>query len=183
MVDGLKIRAASGHELSALIELERRAGMRFAAIPGLEHFAYSDLTPLAELEDAHARGLVWVAELDGPELVGWCYAARVDDTLFVEEVDVVPEHGGRGIGRALLASVADRARADGLAALTLTTERDVPWNRPWYERIGFAVVPPAEQSPGLAAKIAHEAARGFDITRRVAMRFDVAASAGSISRR
>ena len=46
---------------------------------------------------------------------------------------------GKGIGRRLIACVADRP-AKGLASLTLTTFRDVPWNAPFYARLGFEMI-------------------------------------------
>ena len=116
--------------------------------------------------------MVWVA-LDADEVVGYCYASEVDDSLFVEEIDVVPEHGRRGVGRALLRDVDADVRRRALTAVTLTTESDVPWNRPLYEKLGFRVVAPDERHPGLAAKFTAEADRGLDLTTRVTMRRDV----------
>ena len=61
------------------------------------------------------------------------------------------------------------ARASGLAAVTLTTFRDVPWNAPFYRRVGFEVVD--DPTPGLAAVRAAERAEGLDgFGPRVAMR-------------
>jgi hypothetical protein len=44
--------------------------------------------------------------------------------------------------------------------VTLTTFRDVPWNAPFYRRLGFEVVD--ELPSGLAAIRAHEAMAGDD---------------------
>jgi hypothetical protein len=44
------------------------------------------------------------------------------------------------LGRALLAALERLARARGVAALTLTTDRTLPWNAPFYARRGFAEV-------------------------------------------
>jgi len=85
----------------------------------------------------------------------------------------LPEHGRRGIGRALLDEVEREARLRGLAALELTTDTHVAWNRPWYEKIGFRVVTPSEQGAGLASAVADEERRGFDLSRRVAMRREI----------
>ena len=41
-----------------------------------------------------------------------------------------------------------------LDRLTLTTFTDVPWNRPYYERLGFTVLD--DLGPELAALVAHE---------------------------
>ena len=37
------------------------------------------------------------------------------------------------------------AMAEARPTLTLTTFRDVPWNAPYYERMGFVVFEPADQ--------------------------------------
>jgi GNAT superfamily N-acetyltransferase len=63
---------------------------------------------------------------------------------------------GRGIGAALIEHLAGVARADGRPALTLTTFRDVPWNAPYYARLGFAELPTAEWGPQLQALVARE---------------------------
>ena len=65
------------------------------------------------------------------------------------------------------------AEARDLAALTLTTDAHVEWNRPWYEKLGFRVLAPGEAGPGLASAVADEERRGFDLSRRVAMRREI----------
>ena len=167
----VEVRAAGVEELPAVIEVERRSSVRFAEIEGLEHWV-DDITEMSDLARALERGMVWVAVI-GAELVGWCYASQVDDSLFVEQIDVLPEFGRQGIGARLLDTVSVEASSRELSAVTLTTDAHVPWNRPWYEKIGFQVVEPSEQGPELMAKVAHEAERGLDLTRRVAMRRSV----------
>jgi hypothetical protein len=54
--------------------------------------------------------------------------------------------------------------------LAAVTFRDVPLNAPYYERLGFTVVPPADQGPQLAALVAEEAERIPGDAPRVAMR-------------
>ena len=63
-----------------------------------------------------------------------------------------------------------RSGTAGPAPLTLTTFAEVPWNAPYYARIGFRVLADAELSPGLRAIRAHEAALGLDRWPRVCMR-------------
>jgi hypothetical protein len=62
------------------------------------------------------------------------------------------------------------AATAGFQSVTLTTFRDVPWNMPFYERLGFETIPPAQLSPALISVILDETRRGLDPTRRVAMR-------------
>ena len=57
--------------------------------------------------------------------------------------------------------------------MTLTTFRDVPWNAPFYERLGFCVLDSSELTPELDAVVREEAARGLDRDRRVVMRCEL----------
>jgi hypothetical protein len=86
---------------------------------------------------------------------------------------VHPRQQGSGLGRALLDAVASWARERQCAGLSLTTFRDVPWNAPLYEHLGFTVIGPGDLTPGLAELVAHEAALGLDVAPRVAMRRNV----------
>jgi hypothetical protein len=47
-----------------------------------------------------------------------------------------------------------------VAALTLTTFRDVPWNAPYYARLGFEVFAREHWGPAMRQRVAREAAGG-----------------------
>jgi hypothetical protein len=53
--------------------------------------------------------------------------------------------------------------------VTLTTFRDVPWNAPYYEQLGFSETTAAALSPAHVDIVRDEASRGFDPAKRVAM--------------
>jgi GNAT superfamily N-acetyltransferase len=97
--------------------------------------------------------------------------------VHVEQVSVHPDHARRGIGAALIEHVAGWAGERGSAALTLTTFADVPWNGPYYERLGFRVLAGADLTPGLRAVRAQEAAHGLDEWPRIAMRRELTGKA------
>jgi GNAT superfamily N-acetyltransferase len=165
----LRIRAPRGDELGALVDIEREAGALFAAV-GMPEIARDDAGSVAELEPYRAGGRAWVA-VDGDDRpIAYLISAIVDDCPHIEQVSVSPTHARRGLGAALIEHLAAVAAAEGRAALTLTTFRDVPWNAPYYERLGFAVVEPADQGPELAALVAEEAERIPGDAARVAMR-------------
>jgi GNAT superfamily N-acetyltransferase len=123
-----------------------------------------------ELESARQLGRLWVA-LAGDTPVGF---ARVDvhesGAAHLEEIDVLPEHGRRGLGTRLVAMVCSWAASEGYGAVTLTTFRDVRWNMPFYASLGFEVIPRHELSPSLRSVVRAETRRGLDPFRRVAMR-------------
>jgi GNAT superfamily N-acetyltransferase len=88
----------------------------------------------------------------------------------LEEIDVHPEHGRRGLGTRLVIAICAWALTAGYRSLTLSTFRDVPWNMPFYAQLGFEVVPHDDLSPALRAVVRDETRRGLDPTRRVVMR-------------
>ena len=71
----------------------------------------------------------------------------------------------------LLDYVADWAAGQDMPAMTLITFRGVPWNAPYYERLGFRELTDAEVTPGLAAR---KADRGGNSAARVCMLRDLA---------
>lgn len=85
------------------------------------------------------------------------------------EMDVLPEHGRRGVGAALLRTVCDWVAEGGYEEITLTTFRKVAWNMPFYSRFGFVEVPFEQQGPELRSIVEGERARGLDSTQRVVM--------------
>lgn len=72
--------------------------------------------------------------------MGFAIFALHEDEAHLEEIDVVPEHAGNDLGRRLIRAVIAQTREAGLARLTLTTFRDVPFNAPFYARLGFRIV-------------------------------------------
>jgi GNAT superfamily N-acetyltransferase len=129
---------------------------------------------VAELRAPYDAGRIWVAQ-DGDVVVGYVMAEVLDGNAHVAQVSVDPAWSRRGTGRRLVAVVEDWGRAAGLPATTLTTFRDVPFNGPYYARLGYRELAPEEIGPELAATMAREAALpGIDADRRCAMRKDSA---------
>jgi hypothetical protein len=56
------------------------------------------------------------------------------------------------------------------AIVLLTTFRDVPWNAPYYQRLGFHILRDEELGPGLRSIRAHETQLGLPPESRVCMR-------------
>jgi GNAT superfamily N-acetyltransferase len=131
------IRPAVLADLPAVAAAERAAAGLFAGT----HMAWAvegPTLPRWRLRAGVARGLLLVA--DTGRVAGFIIAAPAYGTLFIEEFSVAPAYQRQGLGRALLAALEARARARGVAALTLTTDRTLPWNAPFYARCGFAEV-------------------------------------------
>ena len=73
-------------------------------------------------------------------VVGFVRVIEAGEYLHLEQVSVDPAHARRGYGRALVDAVLRDAGERGFRAVTLRTFSDVPWNAPFYERCGFAVL-------------------------------------------
>ena len=173
MQETVCIELAQAGDLAKLAEVERAANRLFVE-RGLAGVTTEDVTSLTELAEAREAGLLWVARRAGGEPIGFALLCFADGQPHVEEIDVDPAYGRRGIGRALLETALAWARAAGHCAVTLTTFRDIPWNAPFYASAGFRIVPPHEIGPELAALVQDETARGLDPGQRVVMRHDLA---------
>lgn len=139
----------------------------------------AETTRLEDLMEARRHGHLWVALADDMP-VGFAHVEVLEPTAaHLEEIDVHPDHGRRGLGSGLVMAVRAWAGSSGFSSVTLTTFRDVPWNMPFYARLGFRVIPAEEVGPALLARIRDETRRGLDPARRVAMRLPCAPSAST----
>ena len=121
------------------------------------------------LADYQRAGRSWVAVDDVDQPVGFILVKLVDARAHIEQVSTHPDYARRRIGRDLVDHVEGWAAAQGIPALSLTTFRDVQWNGPYYERLGFVVLSPSDWGPELAALMAEEAEHGLDPEHRIAM--------------
>lgn len=166
----MRIRPATADDGPAIRAIERAAGEAFRDV-GMDAVADDEPPPLDVLAAHATAGRAWVAtDGDGSGPVGYVLVDVVDGCAHVEQVSVHPDRQGTGIGRALLDHVEGWAAERAMPALTLTTFDAVAWNRPLYERLGFAVVDPDDAGPELQAIRAAEAAAGLDPAQRVVMR-------------
>ena len=163
----ITFRPTTAHDVASLPAIERAAGQRFRAWPELAWLADGDVISVEQHRDYVEQGLSWLA-LANDQPVGFILAEAHSSSLFIVELSVDLDWQGKGIGRQLIARAADHARTLGLASLTLTTFRDVPWNAPFYAKLGFEYV--TELTPELREKREEEAAHGLAYNSRCAMR-------------
>lgn len=117
------IRAAGEADIERLLEVERRAAALLLGLGTHDLLAMHSLSA-QDLHDGTTQGILRVADVEG-HAVGFALAGQVDGHAHLFEMDVVPGHGRRGIGTALLESVCRHALARGYPSMTLTTLRDV----------------------------------------------------------
>lgn len=152
--------------------IENDSAVIFGAI-GMDEINDDPPNTLATLDAAQRDGRLWVACDHDDVPVAFALVITVDGLPHIQELDVLQRFQRRGIGGRLVGRVAEEAREAGAPAVTLSTFSHVPWNGPYYARLGFRVLTPAEQTPGLRAIAAEEAGAGLDIRRRVSMRLDI----------
>jgi GNAT superfamily N-acetyltransferase len=130
------IRTVRPDELVLLPAIESAADTMF------ERLAIGPLPGPGTVEEFAAALVVLVA---GDPPVGLCRIDGIAGGAHLEQLSVLPDHAGRGVGRALLRAGCDWAAAHGYTELTLATYRDVPWNGPFYASEGFAEVGPVDE--------------------------------------
>ncbi len=168
-MNGYHIRAARAEDLAALPDIEREAAARFAPY-GLVEPLSNILTPIELLYEGVKADRLWVAVNEADRPVGFALASVIGGNAHLDELDVHPTHGERGLGTALVEAVCNWAKASGFSALTLTTLCHIPWNAPWYQRLGFRILEEAELTTALRALLCEEIQRGLPAKQRVAMR-------------
>lgn len=167
IAEGYCIRAAQAEDIPAL------PGIELAAATLLRGYApesvLAETTEEPRFREAARHGRVWVASKRNM-VVGFALVEMfAEDAPHLEELDVLPSHGRRGLGTALVRAVCEWATVAGHRLLTLSTFRAVPWNFPFYARLGFVEIPRETLSPPLAALVAGEANRGLNPDTRAVM--------------
>ena len=170
MSASIVVRPATVDDVPAIQAVEVAAGERFREVDDARIACCADAAPYtaAGLERASLEQRAWVAVDDDGSIIGFAVAWVVDGEGHLDELAVVPAHGRRGVGRALVDQVVAWTVAQELVSVTLTTFRDVPWNGPYYEKLGFQVV--STLTPALRALVDEQASWGLEPSLRVVMR-------------
>lgn len=162
------IQLASPEHIDQLPEIERLAVTTFGDL--LPQSVLEHVTPAGTLATAQRADLLWVALDPAGTPVGFAVASVCGRRVHLGELDVLPEHGRQGVGSALVEAIERWALNSGYIEITLTTFRDVPWNAPFYARIGYVAIPEEELDAELIRLLSDETALGLERSRRVAMR-------------
>jgi len=134
--------------------LIRRAGPGdVAALRAIAAAAYQKYVPRigrapAPMTADYARpvsdGQAWAAMADG-RVVGYAILIAEPGYLLLENVAVLPDAQGRGVGARLLALTEDRARELGLGEVRLYTNEAMTENIGYYGRHGYTETHREEQ--------------------------------------
>src|SRR4051794_17807146 len=138
-----RVRPARAADLKQLAPIEEAGGALFEE-------AFGDLTGDPLMAPAPRGGdrddtpgfLLVVGPVGGP--VGFVHVELVDGFAHLAQLSVHPDAMRQGVGSALVRAAKREARELGFDRLSLTTYRDLPWNGPFYARLGFGEAPPPE---------------------------------------
>jgi GNAT superfamily N-acetyltransferase len=131
----MSVRTATGEDVQLLANLNRDVQQLHAdALPHIYKPITDSEMITADIRDrvlADTEGRVFVAETDLGEAVGYIYAKIVrrpehpyvyaQTYVHIDVITVRPAYQGQGYGQALIDSVVDWARTEGIARITLDT--------------------------------------------------------------
>jgi len=168
-MNSFPIRMACPEDLPYLPSIERAAAELFR---GTAYGAIADSEPTSWSLDS-PQTHIWVAVDASDQPIAFavvrCFAAGPH----LQEIDVDPRYARQGIGRRLIEAIASWAKTEGHTTLTLTTFRTIPWNAPYYTRLGFRILEEAELSPVLWAIRSAEAEAGLVVGDRCCMQLNL----------
>jgi GNAT superfamily N-acetyltransferase len=165
-------RTATPQDFPALIAIEADAGESFTALDPTFNMGDGGCTP-EDFQRGLDEATLLVAEDDHGASLGFLLLWRIDNTAHIRELDVLRAHQGQALGRQLIAHAERWAADNGFTETTLTTFRDIPWNAPYYTRLGYTPYTPSPDHPTIAHMLKAEAAH-FPTHPRIAMRKQLA---------
>jgi predicted N-acetyltransferase YhbS len=164
----ITFRFAELDEIEAVRAIEFEAAQRFAGI-GMTGIADAQPMKADFVRRKIEMSEIIVAVNEAARCVAFVMFAPLPTRFYIEELDVLTAWAGRRIGAELIEQVNLLARKAGARQLVLSTFRDVPWNAPYYRRLGFDVIESGQLDAKLRAIRAAHVAHGLDESKRVFM--------------
>lgn len=131
------VRLAALRDVERIEDIESLADAMLAGL--------LDLDEPFEAEEALVRlsmpGFVLVAERDDV-VIGFAHVVTDGDDAHLEQLAVDPAHVRSGIGRCLVAAVAEQARGRGARSLTVRAFADVGASGEFHRAVGFVDATP-----------------------------------------
>ena len=115
------------------------AERHLAALAEIEKACFHAPWSEAMLREELGKGIFLVAERDG-QAIGYVVCQTVLDEGYITNVAVSPDCRRQGVGRALIAELVQRARAQGLSFVTLEARASNAPAIALYEGAGFVRV-------------------------------------------
>jgi GNAT superfamily N-acetyltransferase len=166
--DSYQVRRAHERDVSLLQAIELDAARSYAAFAATRFCLDLPARDAGEHRTAREHGLALVAER-ADIAVGFILVVPTDGSAHIMEFGVRQAEQGRGCGRILMRDAEAWAVEAGFDEMTLTTYRDIPWNAPFYARLGYRVLDVGPDRPELASLMSEEIRMGLFRAPRIAM--------------
>ncbi len=167
--EGYSITSAELDDIPALISVDKAASVLFEPTGLLTADALADHVPAEVLEVEIPSGNVFVARNQHDWAIGFALIRPRGNGLYLDQVSVHPDHGQKGLGRALVIRTLAEAENRKLPHVSLSTFRDLAWNGPFYASLGFRELSRDNLEPYMIE--IEEAQKPFmDVTKRCFMR-------------
>jgi len=167
--DNYAISLATAADIPALIAADKAASELFVPTGLLDAAALDDHVPANVFETEIPLKNVIAVRRSNKEAVGFALFRPLGDGLYLDQVSVSPEHGQKGLGRALVLKVITEAEKRRLPHVSLSTFRDLPWNGPFYASMGFKELTRDKLEPFML-EIEDAQRSVMDVTKRCFMR-------------
>jgi GNAT superfamily N-acetyltransferase len=163
----VSIRAGAPSELDTIVAIDddtaplfAQAGIRLVLPPGHPYTVSERTRWRRSLEAGNTflavdSGAGADAGAGASVVVGFAVLELLDGAPYLEQLSVRLASMRQGTGRALLNKAVAWAR-ERRDSLWLTTYAHLPWNRPFYEKEGFVVVPHSDWGAEISARNAEE---------------------------
>lgn len=139
-----RVRPARGNEIGELQNIDLASATLFRGTGLIDFGPLGEPTqPIPEdrLRKGFGDGLIWVAVDSMEEIVGFALCSDRSEDLYLDQLSVLPRHGRQGLGTRLLRRCLQEAEARAFHRVSLSTFRKVPWNGPFYRKLGFREIP------------------------------------------
>lgn len=137
-----QIRNAQKEDLPYLADIELAAATLYPEdiIPlDQQGLSYPD----SEFQKSLQQGLLFCVTQNNKR-VAFATCHQYQQFLHLDEISVHPASGKQGIGTALVKRILQESQSRKLQGTTLTTFSNIPWNAPFYKKMGFNILSNAE---------------------------------------
>jgi GNAT superfamily N-acetyltransferase len=164
------VRLARPSDVPLLGSVESSAATLFSTFPSLAHHSHGPPVPQSELEIYLSANNLWVAVDDADAPIGFLCGHSIDSSFYIAEISVAEDWQKKGVGRSLIERMCKDVKILSYSDVILTTYRDVPWNGPWYIKVGFEELHVKDWGEQITKKMELEKSEGFDMERRCVMK-------------
>ncbi len=165
------IRLAQNMDLERIREIELEATKRFKGLGLIDHLLKQSFCQ-EKLKELIKREQVWVVSSQTLP-VGFIIMSILGQDAYLEEISVLPQYGGQGLGTKMIDTVCQWSKSKRLNSILLSTFRSVKWNAPFYEKLGFKILCLEEWSYEMHKIRTDEESHGYPVGERVFMRLNL----------